>query len=197
MQINQIPISFEAKIGPRLKEKVEQEYGGDREKCDKFDTLFYKAYSKIMDDDTVVDIDDKGCYVYSNLLFPNITYDSDSKLNTDKPLIHVLLMECTKTFATDENKLFKNVVRDRVETVGFNALEEEVNEKVENPKTKEGFEDLIRYAKRIKEMDPDSELSSIEFDTMMNIMDTEDLNTPGTKLYEEMRRRFHRLGFFD
>ena len=57
-----------------------------------------------------------------------------------------------------------------------------------NAKSKESFLEKIKVAERIKKDYPDSKISSDEFDYVQNVIMQEEAETPGTNLYELIKK---------
>ncbi len=182
-QVNNI--SFGAKLGNNLMKKISKEFDYDQNKINKYSKLFEDTFVSNIDENTVVDVNKSGYFVFSNSKYPQIKYQyKNSKLRA-KNIVKVLLNECSKTFSNAENNLYKVVIGYHLrhgKSVQF--LENFANSALINSKSKKNFLENLDIAKRIIKENPDSKLSKYDFDYMLNKMMQEEAKTPGTALYD-------------
>ena len=177
-------LSFGAKVGKRLLKSVRQEFNGNQKRVDKFVDLFETTYSNVLDEKTVVDIDKNKRYVFSHLTFPNIAYAYKRFPYYKSSIAHTIINECPKVFGTGEDLLFKNIARKAIENMSVSELENIVREKIKIPKKQKNFLEIINCAKRIKSENPNSQLTSMDFEIMENRILQERTKIPGTLEYE-------------
>ncbi len=177
-------LSFNAQVGKHLLKGVQQQYNGNLQKVDKFVDLFEQTFSNLLDEGTIVDINKENRYVLSHTSFPKIAYMLRYSVLGIKPLAESIITECPKIFGYGERLLFQHITRRSINNVSLNKLEKFVQTEIKTTENQKKFLEVIDLAKRIKEENPDSKLRNIEFEIMDNRVMDEELNTPGTKLYE-------------
>lgn len=167
--------TFQARPGKRLTKLVRKEFNGDEAKVAKFKSLFDRVHSNL-DNNTVIDIDKKERYVFSNTSFPDISYCYERKL-VQKPLSEVVITECPKTFAYGQLLLFRNIVKILSErNISLEAIEKMGLERITNPKVCKTFMETVKTAKWMKENMPKTQLKQIGFEVADNIIAAEKLN---------------------
>lgn len=167
--------TFQARPGKQLTKLVRKDFGGDEAKVAKFKSLFDRVHPDL-DTNTVIDIDKKERYVFSNSSFPNISYCYERKL-VQKPLAEVVVTECPKVFSYGQLLLFRNIVKilsDR--NISLEEVEKKGLERITNSKASKTFMETIKIAKWIKENMPKSKLNQTDFEVADNIIATEKLN---------------------
>lgn len=182
-------LSFRAKLGKNILKKVNKEFYGDKTKVEKYLQLFDDTFISNIDKETVVDINKNKNFVFSNNSFPNVKYQHYSKVREVNNIAKVLINECSRIFVGGESSLFKIIIckymNNGVEPQHLRQLADKV---LTNAKSKESFLEIIKVAERIKKDYPDSKFSSDEFDYFHNVIMQEEAETPGTKLYELIKK---------
>ena len=167
--------TFQARPGKRLTKLVRKEYSGDKTRVDKFKSLFDRVHNKL-DTNTVVDIDKKERYIFSNTSFPNISYCYEQKL-AQGPLSEVVVTECPKTFVYGQLLLFRNIVKILSErNIPLEEIEKMGVERVTHPYARKIFIEAVKIAKWIRENQPKQNLNQINFAIADNLMATEILS---------------------
>ena len=167
--------TFQARPGKQLTRLVRKDFGGDEAKVAKFKSLFDRIHIDL-DTNTVIDIDKKERYVFSNSSFPNISYCYERK-SVQKPLAEVVVTECPKTFAYGQLLLFRNIVKILSgRNISLDEIEKMGLERITNSKARKIFMETIKMAKWMKENMPKSKLNQIDFEAADNIIATEKLN---------------------
>ena len=178
-------ISFCAIPGKNLLKSVEREFNGEQTKVKKFIGLFNITYADTVEKNTVIDIDKNKNYVLYNLNFPKVKHKPRAHLADGKSIAEAMITECPKVFGWGEQLLFQDVVRKSIKNgIPLEELEITVKQKFHEQKSQQQFLDIIKCAKRIQKENPKSKFTDIEFEIMDNKIGQEEINTPGTPLYE-------------
>lgn len=178
-------ISFCAIPGKNLLKSVEREFNGEQAKVKKFIDLFNKTYTNTVEKNTVIDIDKNKNYVLYNLNFPKVKHKPRAHLADGKSIAEAMITECPKVFGWGEQLLFQDVVRKSIKNGdSLEELEIIVKQKFPGQKSQEKFLNVIKCAKRMLKENPKSKFTDIEFEIMDNKIGNEEINTPGTPLYE-------------
>ena len=177
-------ITFQAKPGKNVLNIAKKKYKYSPDRLEKFIKLYADTFAKNIDENTVVDLSKDNKYIFSNKIFPNIKYFSDIALEIKEDLLQSFVQECPKTLARIERNMFKNIISKSVKQgVSFQDLAKRA-ESIKNNDCKKDFLRNLNAAERIKKENPNSQLTSIEFDAMSCKLMEEEANTPGTALYE-------------
>ena len=178
-------ISFCAVPGKNLLKSVEREFNGDKTKLNKFISLFDKTYAETVEKNTVIDIDKNQNYVLRNLNFPHTKYKPKAHLASGKSIAEAIITECPRVFGWGEQLLFQRIVKKAIKNgIPLEELEIIIKQKFPEAKSQQKFLDVIKSAKRIQAENPKSKFTDIEFEIMDNKIGQEEINTPGTPLYE-------------
>lgn len=184
MDIANNNISFQAKLGNNILKKVNKEFCGDKLRVDKYVQLFEDTFASNIDKETVIDINKYDKLFFSHTAFPNVKYQNNSKVLVKNSFAKTLINECSRTFGGSERDLFKIIIIKYLNKgLGIQKLIQSAD-KISNPKSKESFFDSIKVAQRLEKEYPNSKITRKEFDYMQNIIMQEEVETPGTKLYE-------------
>ena len=176
-------ISFQAKVGNNALRTIKNECHSDK-RVAKFKQLFEDTFAKIIDENTVVDLDKNNNYIFSHTALPKIKYKSKQKPIFKKSFSNSLLQECSKTLTFLEVKMFRTIISKCIKSgKTFEELENFAQEILKNEKSRERFLENLNLAIRIKKEYPESQLKDFEFDYMMNKILEEQANTHGTDLY--------------
>ena len=180
--------SFRATPGKNILKKINKEFGGDKTRVSKYVQLFQDTFVLTLDKETVVDVNKNNNFIFSNKNFPHIKYQHRSNMRAANSIAKTLINECSKIFGNGENSLFRIVISKSLNKgVGFRELEQAA-QKISNPKSREYYIENVKIAKRLKKEYPKTKFSSEEFDYMQNKMLQEEAETPGTKLYELIKK---------
>ena len=189
MDITINDLSFRAKLGKNIIKKINKEFNYDKTRTDKFAQLFEDTFVSNLDKETVVDINKKRNFIFSNTNFPEVKYQHYSKVREINNIAKALINECSRIFVGGESSLFKIIIckymNNGVEPQHLRQLADKV---LTNAKSKESFLEKIKVAERIKKDYPDSKFSSDEFDYVQNVIMQEEAETPGTNLYELIKK---------
>ena len=180
-------ISFNAKAGKHLLKAVKSEFKGNQQRVNKFVDLFEQTYETTLDAGTIVDINKNKRYVLSHELFPNIKYMLRQSAIHKESLAGTIITECPKIFGYGEQLLFQNIVRKTMQVLSFDELEKFVTDEIQSSQSLKKFQEVIKVARRIKTDMPNSKFSDTDFELMDNIIGNEEINTPGTALYNLTR----------
>lgn len=186
-------LSFNAKIGDNLSKRISDGFNNNPAKIDKFKNLFDTTFHNVMDEGTIVEINDEGRYLLSHELFPDIILMLRQHVLDRRPLAEAIIVECPKTFGWGESLLFKKIVREQLKQIDYSKLESIAQLGIKNDKRKYDFLEIIECAKQIKDNNPDSELSDAEFELVENERLQEKTETPGTKEYNIVHSILKRL----
>lgn len=182
-------VSFRAKLGKNILKRVNKEFCGDKTRVEKYVQLFDDTFASNIDKETVVDINKNKNFVFSNNHFPNIKYQHRSKMRETGSVAKTLINECSRIFGGGENSLFKIIICKYLNKgIAPQKMREFADKFFTNTKSKESFLEKIKVAERIKEEYPDTKFSKDEFDYVQNIILQEEAETPGTKLYELIKK---------
>ena len=156
-------ITFRAKPEYRLLKQVTKEFNYDKIKSDKYINLFEDAFKNVTDKNTVIDIDKHYNYIFSNIKFPGIKYCYKSDIHSSNSLPQKVLNECSKIISNGEIMLFRNIIS----KIHYkDKTLENIVQKSENENLSTKFFKQLNLAEKILEKDPNSKLSSLEFDVM-------------------------------
>ena len=164
--------TFQAHPGKRMIKLVRNEYSGNEAKVSKFKRLFNRVHDRL-DTNTVIDIDKKERYIFSNTSFPNISYCYNQKLEQG-PLSEVVVTECPKVFGYGQLLLFRNIVKILSErNIPLEEIEKMGLKRITHSTARKTFMEIIKTAKWMRENRPKQELSQINFEIADNIMGAE------------------------
>ena len=184
MELTVNDISFRAKIGKNLLKKINEEFGHDKVRTDKYVQLFDETFARNIDKETVVDINKNRKFIFSNDNFQGVKFQHRSKMRKTESAAKTLINECSRIFGGGENDLFKVITRKYLEKgADFSELKK-LAEKITNPKSREFFLEKVKAAERLKKENPETKFSFDEFDYIQNVIIQEEAVTPGTKLYD-------------
>ncbi len=170
-------ISFNARLGANLKLKLlNNDFGGDVKRLEKFEKLFNDTFEKKLDTNTVVDITDGERFRISNLAAPGIS-QAMRFLHKDMPLAQRILTECDKVYASEEHRLFKKIISKKYNSGKSLEKIAKLSEELD-ARSKLHFMDLIETASRILKEKPQSKLTEVEFLDMINIQLREIVESP-------------------
>lgn len=170
-------ISFNARLGANLRLKLlNDDFGGDVKRLEKFEKLFNDTFEKKIDANTVVDITKGGRFSLSNLIAPKVTVPMNV-LYKNKSLAQRMLHECDRVYASVEYRLFKKIISKKYNSGKSLEKISELSKKLDK-RARLYFMDLIGTAERILKENPDSKLTELEFLTMSNIQMQEIINSP-------------------
>lgn len=170
-------ISFNARLGANLKLKLlNNDFGGDVKRLEKFEKLFNDTFEKKLDVNTVIDITGGGRFSISNLVAPGIS-QAMRFLHKQKPLAQRILTECDRVYASEEHRLFKKIITKKYNSGKSLEKIAKLSEKLD-AKSKLHFMDLIETASRILKENPQSKLTEVEFLDMINIQLREIVESP-------------------
>ena len=183
MDITINDFSFRANLGKNIIKKIYKEFNYDKTRTDKFAQLFEDTFVSNLDKETVVDINKKRNFIFSNTNFPEVKYQHIFKMTETESVARTLINECSRIFGEGENSLFKVILG---KYLSNGKTPEELKELAKNiitPKSKKSFLEKIKVAERIKKEYPDTKYSKDEFTYIENLMLQEEAETPGTELY--------------
>jgi hypothetical protein len=170
-------ISFNARLGANLRLKLlNDDFGGDVKRLEKFEKLFNDTFEKNIDANTVVDITKGGRFSLSNPIAPKVTVPMNV-LYKNKSLAQRMLHECDRVYASVEYRLFKKIISKKYNSGKSLEKISELSKKLDK-RARLYFMDLIGTAERILKENPDSKLTELEFLTMSNIQMQEIINSP-------------------
>lgn len=170
-------LSFKARPGTKVLNKVSKEYQGNKAKIDKFKYLFEIAHDKYTNKNTIIDVDKKGNLIYSNDSFPNIKYCYKIDNINNLPLSERLINECSKIIATGESDFFHHTI---LQLLKSGVSISELKTKAKNEQLGKTFSNLLYLAEKILQDEPKSKLTKLEFDIMqMKINDEKIKNING------------------
>lgn len=163
-------LSFKARPGKKVLNKVSKEYHGNKTKIDKFKYLFEIAHDKYTNKNTIIDIDRKGNLIYSHDSFPNIKYCHKTNNTNNFPLSERMINECSKIIATGESDFFHHTI---LQFLKSGVSISELKTKAMNEQLGKTFSNLLCVAEKILKDNPKSELTKLEFDSMQMKIDYE------------------------
>ncbi len=177
-------ISFQAKLGNNVQKILKKEFKNDKNKLARFEKLFEDAFTKNLDNGTIIDLDKNNQYVFSHVGYNKIKHKTNISPVFKISYSYSLLQECPKTLARIENKMFRTIISKSINAGEiFENLQKKAEHLFTNQKSLKEFIENISVAKRLKQKFPKSKLKDFEFDYMTNIMLEEEANKPGTDLY--------------
>lgn len=180
-------LPFNAKLGPRALRCVNNEFGRNEKKLNKFLKLFDDTFSKSLDNGTIINIDRHKRYTLSHSLFPDIVYNIKDKPTKKRTLAQTIINECPRVFMYGEKLLFQHIVRQKSKDTSFDVLEELINTKITNSDRKILFLETISLAKKIREENPTSKLQNSDFSAMENKILQEQFKDPES-LFSKLAR---------
>ena len=179
-------ISFHAKLGKNILKRVNKEFCGDKARIEKYIQLFHDTFESNIDKETVVDINKKRNFIFSNTNFPEVKYQHIFKMTETGSVARTLINECSRIFGSGEIDLFKLIIRKHLNNEKDTEKLKQLANKIRNPKSRAYFDEYVKIAERIKKEFPDSKFSREEFDYFQNIIMQEEANTPGTEMYKKV-----------
>ena len=166
---NNYNINFGAKFGPNLRATLlKNDFGGSKQKLAEFEDTFSKNFEEWLEENTILELRKGGKFEISNPAFPNhrIIFNLVARAKT---LSERLLNAHYLNFNYNECKLFKQIISKEVKKgKTLDELQAIANSKLTAGQRREYFNDFIGFAKRIKEENPNSELTELEFSEMSN-----------------------------
>lgn len=180
-------ISFMAKPGAEVMRRVRNDCNSDETRINKFQDNFHNTFDENLDENTVVDVDEKEQYVFSHLKFPDIFYKSDRVLDRGRgnDFQSAVIMACPAVLKSVEHKMIRTIIAESVKSgISFDTINKMADSNIKNKEVKKYFLDNINIARRIKEENPESNLTFDEFDEMDMIIFEELAETPGTPEYK-------------
>ena len=186
-------ISFMAIPGTEVMRRVTTECNGEEARTNKFQDLFHDTFDNNLDENTVVDVDENGQYVFSHLKFPNIFYKSDRVLDRGRgnDFQSAVIMACPEVLKSVEHEMIRTIIAESVKSgISFDTINQMANSNIQNEKLKKYFFDNINIARRIKENNPESNLTFEEFEVMEMVIFDELAETPGTPEYKMVHGDF-------
>ncbi len=183
MDITINDLSFRAKLGKNIIKKINKEFNYDKIRTDKFAQLFEDTFVSNLDKETVVDINKKRNFIFSNTNFPEVKYQHIFKITETGSVARTLINECSRLFGEGENSLFKVIIGKYLSNGKSPEELKELAKNIITPKSKKSFLEKFKVAERIKKEYPDTKYSKDEFTYIENLMLQEEAETPGTELY--------------
>ena len=184
MDISINELSFRAKLGKNIIKKINKEFNYDKTKTNKFTQLFEDTFVSTIDKETVVDINKNNNLIFSNNAFPDIKYQHTSKMRKTNDIAKTLINECSRTFGEGEADLFELIIIKYINKgKDIQNIRQLANNAIANLKSKECFLDNLKAAKRLKDEQPNSKLNKYNLNDMKIKIMQEEVETPGTKLY--------------
>ena len=166
---NNYNINFGAKFGPNLRATLlKNDFGGSKQKLAEFEDTFSKNFEEWLEENTILELRKGGKFEISNPAFPNhrTIFNLVARAKT---LSERLLNAHYLNFNYNECKLFKQIISKEVKKgKTLDELQAIANSKLTAGQRREYFNDFIEFAKRIKEENPNSELTELEFSEMSN-----------------------------
>lgn len=173
--------------------RVTIDCNGDETRINKFQDNFHKTFDNNLDENTVVDVDEKEQYVFYHLKFPDIFYKSDRILDRGRgnDFQSAVIMACPEVLKSVEYKMIRTIIAESVKSgISFDDLNKMADSNIQNKKVKKYFLDDINIARRIKEENPESNLTLEDFEVMEMIIFNERAETPGTPEYNMAHGEF-------
>ena len=149
MDITINDLSFRAKLGKNIIKKINKEFNYDKIRTDKFAQLFEDTFVSNLDKETVVDINKKRNFIFSNTNFPEVKYQHIFKITETGSVARTLINECSRLFGEGENSLFKVIIGKYLSNGKSPEELKELAKNIITPKSKKSFLEKFKVAERM------------------------------------------------